>query len=126
MIFLNKKGCFLSLQGKKHSLQRFFPHFRTGNEQKVVKKPDFQSICKLKYHCKEVFGYCKDVFLLFSSLLVSLTTKLSESYRPIVVDLRGHGYSTNHENKFTHREAASDVFPMLGKLGVGHFSAMGI
>jgi hypothetical protein len=105
MIFLNKKGCFLSLQGKKHSLQRFFPHFRTGNEQKVVKKPDFQSICKLKYHCKEVFGYCKDVFLLFSSLLVSLTTKLSESYRPIVVDharqiggwaFLGYGYLDLH------------------------------
>jgi pimeloyl-ACP methyl ester carboxylesterase len=42
------------------------------------------------------------------------------------VDLRGHGYSTNPENKFTHREAASDVFLLLEKLGVGQFSAMGI
>jgi pimeloyl-ACP methyl ester carboxylesterase len=54
------------------------------------------------------------------------TAKLSERYRLIVVDLRGHGYSTNPENKFTHREAASDVFLLLDKLGVGHFSAMGI
>jgi pimeloyl-ACP methyl ester carboxylesterase len=52
--------------------------------------------------------------------------KLSERHRLIVVDLRGHGYSTNPENKFTHREAASDVFPLLEKLGIGHFSAMGM
>ena len=44
----------------------------------------------------------------------------------IVVDLRGHGYCTNPENKFTHREAASDVFLLLEKLGVGYFSAMGM
>ena len=52
--------------------------------------------------------------------------EFSERHRPIVVDLRGHGYSTNPEKKFTHREAASDVFLLLEKLGVGHFSAMGI
>jgi pimeloyl-ACP methyl ester carboxylesterase len=52
--------------------------------------------------------------------------KLSERHRLIVVDLRGHGYSTNPENKFTHREAASDVFVLLDKLGVGRFSAMGM
>ena len=54
------------------------------------------------------------------------TAKLSERHRLIVVDLRGHGHSTNPENKFTHREAASDVFLLLEKLGIGHFSAMGI
>ena len=54
------------------------------------------------------------------------TAELSEYYRLIVVDLRGHGYSTNPENKFTHREAASDVFLLLEKLEVGHFSAMGM
>jgi pimeloyl-ACP methyl ester carboxylesterase len=54
------------------------------------------------------------------------TAKLSERHRLIVVDLRGHGHSTNPENKFTHREAAGDVFLLLEKLGVGHFSAMGI
>ena len=52
--------------------------------------------------------------------------KLSEHYRLIVVDLRGHGHSTNPENKFTHREAANDVFLLLEKLGVDHFSAMGM
>jgi pimeloyl-ACP methyl ester carboxylesterase len=54
------------------------------------------------------------------------TAKLSERHRLIVVDLRGHGHSTNPENKFTHREAARDVFLLLDKLGIGHFSAMGI
>jgi pimeloyl-ACP methyl ester carboxylesterase len=54
------------------------------------------------------------------------TTKLSERYGLIVVDLRGHGYSTNPDNKFTHREAASDVFLLLDKLGIDRFSAMGM
>jgi pimeloyl-ACP methyl ester carboxylesterase len=54
------------------------------------------------------------------------TAKLSECHRVVVVDLRGHGHSTNPENNFTHREAVSDVFLLLEKLGVGHFSAMGI
>lgn len=54
------------------------------------------------------------------------TTTLSEHHRLIVVDLRGHGHSTNPENKFTHREAARDVFGLLDELGVGQFSAMGI
>ena len=54
------------------------------------------------------------------------TAKLAEHYRLIVVDLRGHGHSTNPENKFTHREAANDVFLLLEKLGINHFSAMGM
>lgn len=54
------------------------------------------------------------------------SAKLSERYRLIVVDLRGHGHSTNPDNTFTHRQAASDVFLLLDKLGVGQFSAMGM
>jgi pimeloyl-ACP methyl ester carboxylesterase len=52
--------------------------------------------------------------------------ELSERYRLIVVDLRGHGYSTNPENKFTHKEAANDLSLLLEKLGIDRFSAMGI
>ncbi len=52
--------------------------------------------------------------------------RLSDQYRLIVVDLRGHGYSTNPENKFTHREAANDMFLLLEKLGINQFSAMGM
>jgi len=54
------------------------------------------------------------------------TDELSKHYRLIVVDLRGHGYSTNPMNKFTHKEAANDVFLLLEKLGINQFSAMGI
>jgi len=54
------------------------------------------------------------------------TAKLSERYRLIVVDLRGHGHSTNPENKFTHRDAARDVFLLLEKLEIDRFSAMGM
>jgi pimeloyl-ACP methyl ester carboxylesterase len=54
------------------------------------------------------------------------TAELSERHRLIVVDLRGHGHSTNPEDRFTHREAASDVFLLLDTLGVRRFSAMGI
>lgn len=54
------------------------------------------------------------------------TADLSKHYRLIVADLRGHGYSTNPENTFTHREAANDVFGLLEKLGIGNFSAMGM
>jgi len=52
--------------------------------------------------------------------------ELSAHYRLIVVDLRGHGRSTNPENRFTHRQAAEDVFLLLDKLGIGDFSAMGL
>src|SRR5690348_16016259 len=44
------------------------------------------------------FGGCVQNWCPFSA-------KLSERHRAIVVDLRGHGHSTNPENKFTHREA---------------------
>jgi pimeloyl-ACP methyl ester carboxylesterase len=54
------------------------------------------------------------------------TEKLAEHYKLIVVDLRGHGHSTNPENKFTHQEAANDVFLLLEKLGINHFSTMGM
>ena len=52
--------------------------------------------------------------------------KLSKYYRLIIVDLRGHGHSSNPENKFTHREAANDLFHLLEKLGVVQFSAIGM
>lgn len=54
------------------------------------------------------------------------TAELSQHYRLIVVDLRGHGYSTNPENAFTHREVANDVFQLLDTLNIDRFSAMGI
>ena len=54
------------------------------------------------------------------------TAELSQRYRLILVDLPGHGYSTNPRGEFTHRLAASDVFLLLEKLGIRHFSAIGM
>lgn len=51
---------------------------------------------------------------------------LSGHYRLILVDLRGHGYSTNPDAIFTHLDAANDIFLLLDALGIGRFSAMGI
>ena len=79
----------------------------------------------------EEYGFGKPLLLLHgfggcSQNWHPFTARLSEHHRLIVVDLRGHGYSTNPENKFTHREAASDVFLLLEKLGIDQFSAMGM
>ena len=52
--------------------------------------------------------------------------ELAERHRLLLVDLRGHGHSTNVENTFTHRQAADDVLRLLDKVGVDRFSAMGI
>lgn len=52
--------------------------------------------------------------------------ELSKHYRLIAVDLRGHGYSTNPENQFTHRQAAIDVLQLLDTLDIKTFSAMGM
>jgi pimeloyl-ACP methyl ester carboxylesterase len=51
---------------------------------------------------------------------------LAAHYRLIVVDLRGHGHSTNPGNTFTHRDAASDVCAVLDHLGIDRCAAMGI
>lgn len=51
--------------------------------------------------------------------------KLSERYRLIVVDMRGHGRSTNPENEFTHRQSAKDVLSLLDAIGIDRFSALG-
>jgi pimeloyl-ACP methyl ester carboxylesterase len=51
---------------------------------------------------------------------------LSARHRLIVVDLRGHGHSTNPSNIFTHRDAASDVFSLLDTLSIDRASAIGM
>ena len=54
------------------------------------------------------------------------TAKLSEHYRLIIIDMRGHGHSTDPDIKFTHRQSATDVLSLLDSLKIYHFSAMGI
>ena len=52
--------------------------------------------------------------------------QLAPHYRLIIVDLRGHGRSTNPQNTFTHQAAALDVVRLLEKLGVARCAAMGM
>ncbi len=52
--------------------------------------------------------------------------ELSKTYKVIAVDLRGHGYSTNPGNKFTHKEAAKDLFVLMEKIGIKQCSALGM
>jgi len=51
---------------------------------------------------------------------------LSEHYRLIIPDLRGHGASTNPLNQFTHKQSALDIFALLDELQINQFKAMGI
>ena len=53
-------------------------------------------------------------------------TGLASGYQLIIPDLRGHGRTTNPTGRFTHRQAAQDVFALLDQLGVQRFKAMGI
>lgn len=53
-------------------------------------------------------------------------TELSKGRRVIVIDLPGHGHSSNPNGNFTHRQAANIVFLLLDWLGVDRFSAMGL
>lgn len=49
----------------------------------------------------------------------------SKTYKVILVDLRGHGESTNPSNEFTHRESARDIYGLLDLLHIEKFKAMG-
>ncbi|MGB0133621.1 alpha/beta fold hydrolase [Dokdonella sp.] len=65
------------------------------------------------------FGGCGDNWQPF-------VAPLAEHYRLIIVDMRGHGHSTNPHKTFTHRQSAKDVFALLDSMDVGRFSAMGM
>jgi pimeloyl-ACP methyl ester carboxylesterase len=51
---------------------------------------------------------------------------LAERYRVIVVELRGHGRSTNPAGTFTMRQSAADVTALLDSLRLPRVHAMGI
>lgn len=50
---------------------------------------------------------------------------LSQNYKVIIVDMRGHGQSTNPTNNFSFREIAQDIFGLLNELNIDKFRAMG-
>jgi pimeloyl-ACP methyl ester carboxylesterase len=52
--------------------------------------------------------------------------ELSNHYKVIVPDLRGHGRSTNPSDEFTHRQSARDISALLDRLGIRRIRAMGI
>jgi pimeloyl-ACP methyl ester carboxylesterase len=52
--------------------------------------------------------------------------ELAKNYRVILVDLRGHGWSTNPAGKFTMRQSAEDIRALLDKLNIRRTRAMGI
>ncbi len=56
----------------------------------------------------------------------SVLDELSPHYRLIIPDLRGHGRSTNPSGRFTHRQAALDIFALLDHLDLGAVRAMGV
>jgi len=106
-----------------HVTTAYAPERRTTRGQRI-------RLNTIEMHYEE-YGAGKPLVLLHgfggsSQNWYPFTAGLAERRRLILVDLRGHGYSTNPENKFTHREAASDVFLLLEKLGIGQFSAMGM
>lgn len=50
---------------------------------------------------------------------------LSEKYKLILIDLRGHGHSTNPSKKFTHSQSARDVYALMDLLEINTFKGMG-
>jgi pimeloyl-ACP methyl ester carboxylesterase len=52
--------------------------------------------------------------------------RFAAQYRLHVVDLRGHGRSTNPGGAFTHRQSGRDIVALMDSLGLQRTSAMGI
>jgi len=48
-----------------------------------------------------------------------------DHFKLIIIDLRGHGRSTNPSGVFTHRQAALDVFALLDHLGIERVKGFG-
>jgi pimeloyl-ACP methyl ester carboxylesterase len=55
----------------------------------------------------------------------SIADKLAQHYRLILIDMRGHGQSTNPSGKFTHAQSADDVRALMDVLAVKRFRAVG-
>jgi pimeloyl-ACP methyl ester carboxylesterase len=51
---------------------------------------------------------------------------LADHFKLIVIDMRGHGRSTNPTNQFTHRQSALDIFALMDQLEIEQFKAIGV
>ncbi len=49
----------------------------------------------------------------------------SENFKVILVDLRGHGKSTNSSSIFTHKESAKDIYGLMDTLQIDTFKGVG-
>ena len=49
---------------------------------------------------------------------------LSKDYQVILVDLRGHGRSTNPSNIFTHLQSAKDIYALMDVIGIAKFKGI--
>jgi len=49
----------------------------------------------------------------------------SENFKVILVDIRGHGKSTNPTNNFTHKESAKDIYGLMDTLQIDSFKGIG-
>ena len=56
----------------------------------------------------------------------TIAGELAKTNRVLLVDIRGHGWSTNPSNKFTMRQSAEDIRALLDSLGIRKIRAMGI
>jgi pimeloyl-ACP methyl ester carboxylesterase len=57
--------------------------------------------------------------------LAELFKPLIATHQLIIPDLRGHGRSTNPSKQFTFRQAALDIFALLGHLNISKCKAVG-
>jgi len=51
--------------------------------------------------------------------------RYEKGFKMILIDMRGHGGSTNPTGEFTHRQSSQDIFALLDKLGVYRFKGVG-
>lgn len=79
----------------------------------------------------EIHGEGKPLLLLHgftgsgAALVPLFNDDFASQHQLIIPDLRGHGRSTNPLKKFTHRQAALDVFALLEHLNIKKCSAIG-
>ena len=51
--------------------------------------------------------------------------KYEKGFKMILIDMRGHGGSTNPSGEFTHHQSAQDIYALLDKLGIDKFKGIG-
>ncbi|MGB5693093.1 MAG: alpha/beta hydrolase, partial [Flavobacteriaceae bacterium] len=64
-------------------------------------------------------------FTLSHTIWDQFVANFSKEYQVILVDLRGHGRSTNPTEVFTHKEFAKDIYGLMDSLQINTFKAIG-